>query len=323
MVEETSSEGAPGAGRALVGLSAAVYAQRDGKILLLKRAMGEVTGGWYLPGGAVDPGEDLEDAARRELFEESGLAVSGPLTLVGLARMHVYGYDTLQACYVCDCPDGEVVLSEEHDGARWMDPLEYRERYFGEAFIAGVEGQNARIAAIMRAVRDSLDAYLGWRDHQLLDQQLRVLGLTADMFVARGGDVLLLKRRGGIGDGVWYLPGGVVEPGEDPAEAAVRETFEECGLRTASPRLLRVWSYPAQNSRDAYHATYIAEAPEGDVVLSNEHSAHRWMSPRTYAERYCGAEAEAQAPQWARWLAQVRRNCALASEVIEGLRQSS
>jgi ADP-ribose pyrophosphatase YjhB (NUDIX family) len=49
--------------RALFGLSAAVFAQRDGKILILKRAVGEATGGWYLPGGAVEAGEDIEAGA--------------------------------------------------------------------------------------------------------------------------------------------------------------------------------------------------------------------------------------------------------------------
>ena len=35
------------------GLAGAVYAERDGKILLLKRAGGTASGGWYIPGGAI------------------------------------------------------------------------------------------------------------------------------------------------------------------------------------------------------------------------------------------------------------------------------
>jgi len=44
------------------------------------------------------------------------------------------------------------------------------------------------------------------------------------MFVFRGGEFLTLKRGPGLGEGVFYLPGGLVEPGEDPLAAAIRET---------------------------------------------------------------------------------------------------
>jgi 8-oxo-dGTP diphosphatase len=303
--------------RALFGLSTAVIAQREGKILILKRAAGEVTGGWYLPGGAVEAGEDVEAAARRELFEESGLTPGGPLTLIGVARMEVYGADTLQVTYACDCPDGDVVLSDEHSGARWIEAHAYRERYFGDDLLAAVDANNARIGALMRAARGNIDRYIAWRAHEFLDNQLRVMRLSADVFVLRDGQMLLLKRSGGIGDGVWYLPGGIVEPGEDPRDAAARETHEEVGLRIAEPELLRVWSYPAQNGVDAFHASFAAMCPDGDVVLSHEHSDFRWMPPLEYAERYCGEQVAAAAPQWATWLRQVRRNCELAAAWLQ------
>jgi 8-oxo-dGTP diphosphatase len=56
-------------------LTAAVYAMRDGQILLLERARGMMIGFWSVPGGFVDPGETPQEAAVRELFEEAGLAV--------------------------------------------------------------------------------------------------------------------------------------------------------------------------------------------------------------------------------------------------------
>ena len=42
----------------------------EGKILLVKHTYAS---GWYLPGGGVDYGEDVETAARREVYEETGI----------------------------------------------------------------------------------------------------------------------------------------------------------------------------------------------------------------------------------------------------------
>lgn len=146
----------------LFALSAAVYAQRDGKILVLKRAGGEATGGWYLPGGAVDAGETVEQAAVRELREESGLVPTGPLKIIGVSHLHVYGRDALQVAYACDCLEGDVVLSHEHSGARWVDPAEYRQRYFNDELLSRVEEADAHLAGLMRSVRENLDRYIQW-----------------------------------------------------------------------------------------------------------------------------------------------------------------
>lgn len=43
------------------------------------------TPGWHLPGGGVDRGETMEDAARRELEEETGYRVEGIMTLRGMS----------------------------------------------------------------------------------------------------------------------------------------------------------------------------------------------------------------------------------------------
>ena len=54
----------------LLGASACVW--RDGHVLMIQRAKPPVTGQWSLPGGHVEPGEAVIDAAHRELLEETG-----------------------------------------------------------------------------------------------------------------------------------------------------------------------------------------------------------------------------------------------------------
>jgi 8-oxo-dGTP diphosphatase len=58
-----------------IGVLAAVIAQ-EGKYLVCQRPPGKRHGGlWEFPGGKIEPGESLLDAAKRELLEELNVAV--------------------------------------------------------------------------------------------------------------------------------------------------------------------------------------------------------------------------------------------------------
>jgi 8-oxo-dGTP diphosphatase len=63
-----------------------VAAVRDGKVLLVKRGRSPSKGLYAFPGGRVEPGETLEEAARRELLEETGVLASDlqPLLVVNI-----------------------------------------------------------------------------------------------------------------------------------------------------------------------------------------------------------------------------------------------
>jgi len=58
------------------------------------------------------------------------------------------------------------------------------------------------------------------------------------LFVTRAGQVLLIRKKRGLGAGKINGPGGKVDPGETPLQAALREAEEEVGVRapTASHR---------------------------------------------------------------------------------------
>jgi len=75
---------------------AAVIRDERGRLLLQEKASGE---GWSLPAGAIEPGETPEQAVRREVREETGLAVE-PCRILG-----VFGGADFRYVY----PNGDVV----------------------------------------------------------------------------------------------------------------------------------------------------------------------------------------------------------------------
>ena len=142
-------------------------------------------------------------------------------------------------------------------------------------------------------------------------------GLTADLFVIRDGTFLTLERGPGRGEGVWYLPGGLVERGEDPLDAAIRETREETGLEVQDARVLRVWTYATPEGHDTVHATFVGSAPVGEVVLSSEHTAFGWTTPADYVAQWCNEDLEVAVPAYAGWIRQVRTNCHLLAREFD------
>jgi ADP-ribose pyrophosphatase len=69
--------------RPVVGIGAVVV--RDGKILLVQRGVAPSKGLWAIPGGALELGETLQQAAEREILEETGVTIR--------AREPVYAFD--------------------------------------------------------------------------------------------------------------------------------------------------------------------------------------------------------------------------------------
>jgi ADP-ribose pyrophosphatase YjhB (NUDIX family) len=131
-------------------LGAAALIERDGKLLLLRRAHAPFEALWNLPAGFVEPHESPAEAAVRETREETGASVEP------LAIDDAYYFDDdprgegVLIVYRCRIVSGEPSPSPEASEARFFAPSEV------PAQLAG-GGHNLAI--------------LAWRDRQ--QQQAR------------------------------------------------------------------------------------------------------------------------------------------------------
>lgn len=110
----------------LIAVGAGVFVYKDRKVLLQKRKDNLC---WALHGGVVEMGEVVEDAAKRELFEETGL-VANKLELLGIFsgddRMYTYpnGDEVylIGIIYMCNDFSGELLSeTDETLELKWFD----------------------------------------------------------------------------------------------------------------------------------------------------------------------------------------------------------
>ena len=99
------------------------------------------------------------------------------------------------------------------------------------------------------------------------------------------GRTLLLKRSGKSKHcgGQWEWPGGKVDSGEVVNDALRREVKEECGLDIELVGFLGAPSFTLPEVH-VVSPCFEATATSGDVSLSDEHEAYRWVEPSEYRD---------------------------------------
>ncbi len=109
--------------RPIVGVGAVVV--QDGRALIVKRAGEPLKGQWSIPGGAVELGETLRQAAAREAREETGLVVEAGEVLevfdsiyrdpAGKCQYHYVLVD-----FLCRPAGGELRAGSDAGEVRWV-----------------------------------------------------------------------------------------------------------------------------------------------------------------------------------------------------------
>lgn len=105
------------------------------------------------------------------------------------------------------------------------------------------------------------------------------------VYVTRQAELLVLEHTGEYLDAGVQVPAGGVEPGEEPSTAAVRELFEETGLRSAAPAIYlesHLWTTEDAPSRirHYYWVSVPSETPDAWSHLVSAGDEDRGMTFR-------------------------------------------
>lgn len=235
------------------GASAIPYNPDRDEFLLVRRAESkkEHPGLWEFPGGNVDEGETAEEAALRELEEETGL--KGEIIRTGEPGTVDYPhglYEIHPFLVLVDSDD--VELSPEHVEYEWISIDEISE-------YDTIEDIERELEAV-----------------DLVDEPKDVaVAVTYNEETER---FLLMKRvkEMRIFPEKWEFPSGKIENDEGPRQTALRELEEETGLEGSVAKEGEPFSLETGYGEFHFHPFLIHVSSE-EVDMSWEHDEYRWI----------------------------------------------
>jgi 8-oxo-dGTP pyrophosphatase MutT (NUDIX family) len=245
---------------------ASVIVVVDGRLALIDRVRDGAGPYSVVPGGGVEPGESIEEAAIREAKEELGLDVS----LRSSEPVFVVRRDEGdQHYFLADACGGTLGTG---DGPEF-DPARGRGTY--TPVLVTPEEAVHRHLVPLPVSEELLRGFVTgeWPEAtvELTDPRDRPPRRVRAGAICLDDDDRVLANRGEWDRGPFYeLPGGGVDEGETPEEAVVRELEEEAGLHVQIEReLARVWR------RDQAEHYYLVR-PDG---YSGRHAHHLDLEP--------------------------------------------
>jgi len=115
----------------LLGVAVTVW-RDDGRVLLVQRGKPPNYGQWNIPGGLVELGERLEEAARREIREECAIEITAPqiFTTVDILDYDDEGrirYHYILLEMLAEWAGGEARAGDDALAVRWTELAELAE----------------------------------------------------------------------------------------------------------------------------------------------------------------------------------------------------
>ncbi|MBR5399784.1 MAG: (deoxy)nucleoside triphosphate pyrophosphohydrolase [Bacteroidales bacterium] len=91
---------------------------RDGRVFATQRGYGDFKDFWEFPGGKMEPGENREDALKREIREELEAEISVD-SFIDTVEYDYPKFHLILHCFLCSLETKEVHLLE-HESSRWL-----------------------------------------------------------------------------------------------------------------------------------------------------------------------------------------------------------
>jgi 8-oxo-dGTP diphosphatase len=217
----------------------------EGELLVFE---GHKDGGLHVPRGTLEAGETPLEAARRELLEESGLALP---TGVYMGRSAFVLSRALEHKYPPDHPKQKQVWLYHHVHFSSPDAL----NTFTHQVSAG-SSDSGREYRYRFMPLESADLVQGMNVGKNMIGQPSTIRPVVICYITRGSEILIFT---GHPDGGTGIVAGGIEDGETPEEAAKREILEECGLQLENPMYLgrQEWRFvgvnPFTGQHDEFH----------------------------------------------------------------------